>query len=211
MRRARRPDVKSGVAHSTVANVPDLDRFVRAVLAYTGAKRVDIVGHSLGVTLARDVDEVGAHAAHLVRRLVAIDGPNHGIVDCSPSPANYFQLPALGGFTPSSAICQEYGSPDTPFLSLAEQGPGDAGADALPRDPQPRTRLRLRLGAGRFFPPVPAEDSAGLPHDFSDSATLVGARRADLDGPGRLRPVPRHEPSRDPRVAGDLGRARSRS
>ena len=45
---------RSGEAHSTVANVPDLDRFVRAVLAFTHARRVDIVGHSLGVTLARE-------------------------------------------------------------------------------------------------------------------------------------------------------------
>src|SRR4051794_24310298 len=51
------------------------------------------------------------HARHLVRRLVQIDAPNHGIIDCSPDPANYWQLPANGGFTPSSSVCHEYGSP----------------------------------------------------------------------------------------------------
>ena len=97
------PTNKSSYAHSTVANIPDLDRFVDAVLAYTGAKRVDIVGHSLGVTLARAWMK-GEHKGHLVRRLVAIVGPNHGIIDCSPSPSNYFQQAAFGGFTPDSAI-----------------------------------------------------------------------------------------------------------
>ena len=48
------PTNRSGVQHSTVANVPDLRAFVHAVLKYTGARRVDIVGHSLGVTLARE-------------------------------------------------------------------------------------------------------------------------------------------------------------
>src|SRR3954470_803533 len=168
------PTVKSSSAHSTVANIPDLDRFVRAVLAYTGAKRVDVVGHSLGVTLPRAWMK-SEHTGHLVRRLVAIDGPNHGIVDCSPSPANYFQLPAFGGFTPSSAICQEYGSPASPFLRWLNKGQ---------ETPGPTRYLVIRnLGPDfvyasaqdGFFGPVPAEDSAGLPHEFSESAALARA------------------------------------
>ncbi|MBL8326016.1 MAG: alpha/beta fold hydrolase [Rubrivivax sp.] len=84
---------RSRIAHTNQANVPDLRRFVRAVMAYTGAAQVDIVGHSLGVTLAREwIRQDGAR--HLVRRFVAIDGPNHGIINCSPDPANYWQLPA---------------------------------------------------------------------------------------------------------------------
>ncbi len=90
MRHPRRPDIRSSAAHSTVANVPDLRAFVHAVLAYTGAKRVDIVGHSLGGTLAREWMRQD-HAGHLVRRLVTIDSPNHGIISCSPNPANYWQ------------------------------------------------------------------------------------------------------------------------
>lgn len=101
------PTNRSAAAHTTVANVPDLRAFVRAVLGYTGAKRVDIVGHSLGGTLAREWMRQD-NAYRRVGRLVTIDSPHHGIVNCSPSPFNYFQLPAFGGFTPDSAICWEY-------------------------------------------------------------------------------------------------------
>jgi pimeloyl-ACP methyl ester carboxylesterase len=179
---------RSGEAHTTQANIPDLDRFVRAVLAYTGAKRVDIVGHSLGVTLARAWMKAD-HTGHLVRRLVAIDGPNHGIIDCSPDPLNYWQLPASGGFTPSSPVCQEYGRADSPFLSWLNRGQ---------ETPGPTRYLVIRnvgpdfvyspLTDG-FLPGVPAEDSLGRPHDFSGSATLVGADEVDLTGQGAYDPI----------------------
>jgi pimeloyl-ACP methyl ester carboxylesterase len=177
------PTNRSGVAHTTLANVPDLDRFVRAVLAYTGAKRVDIVGHSLGVTLARTWMKLD-HTGHLVRALVAIDGPNHGIIDCSPSPLNYWQAPASGGFTPDSPICEEYGSDHTPLLSWLNRGQETPGP----------TRYLVIRNVGPDFvysplqdgvlPGVPAEDRDGLPHDFTQSAELQGAAEIDLTGQG---------------------------
>ncbi len=178
------PTNRSGGAHSTLANVPDLRNFVRAVLEYTGAKRVDIVGHSLGVTLARAWIRED-HANHLVRRLVAIDGPNHGIVDCSPNPGNYWQLPALGGFTPESAICREYGAADTPFLSWLNHGN---------ETPGPTEYLAIRNADTSFvyfskqdglIAPVPAEDRTGAPHDFSQSARLDGPRARNVDVVGQ--------------------------
>ncbi len=184
------PLQRSGAAHSTVANVADLRAFVGSVLAYTGAKRVDIVGHSLGATLARAwMREDNAY--HLVRRLVSIDGPNHGIVDCSPSPANYWQLPSLGGFTPDSAICREYGAADTPFLSWLNHGNETQG---------PTRYLALRNADTSFvyfssqdgvLAPVPAEDRAGVPHDFSGSARLDGplATNVDVTGQGIFDPI----------------------
>ena len=181
------PTNRSGVAHSTLANVPDLRAFVRAVLDFTGARQVDIVGHSLGVTLAREWMRED-HAYRLVRRLVAIDGPNHGIVDCSPSAGNYWQAPALGGFTPASAICQEYGSPETPFLARLNRGS---------ETPGPTRYLVIRNADTSFvyfslqdglFAPVPAEDYTGAPHDFSQSATLQGSEQVDLTGQGAYDP-----------------------
>jgi pimeloyl-ACP methyl ester carboxylesterase len=188
--------LRSGEAHTTLANVADLDAFVHAVLDYTGAKRVDIVGHSLGGTLARAWMKQ-THSAHLVRRLVEIASPNHGITDCSPSPANYFQLPSGGGFVPDSAICLEYGAEDTPFLSWLNGGT---------ETPGPTRYLSIFNGDtdfvyisaqdGPFFPAVPAEDRTGAAHDFSrspalngplaENVTLTGQGAHDLFGTGHL-------------------------
>ena len=185
------PPRRSSIAHTNQANVPDLRRFVKAVLAFTGARQVDIVGHSLGVTLAREwMRQDDADAT--VRRMVAIDGPNHGIINCSPVAANYWQLPALGGFTPGSEVCQELGSPDTPFLRLLN-GRGEH------EETEGRTRVLVIRNADTsfvYFPlqdgvlsPVPAIDSYGKPTDFSRSATLKGARQIDLTGQGIHDPI----------------------
>jgi pimeloyl-ACP methyl ester carboxylesterase len=174
---------RSGEAHSTVENIPDLRAFVHAVLDYTGAKQVDIVGHSLGVTLTRAWLKED-HAWHLVRRLVAIDGPNHGIVNCSPNPLNYWQLPALGGFTPDSAICREYGSDHTPFLTWLNHGNETQGPTRVLTIRNADTSFVYFDRQDGLIAPVPAEDRDGQPHDFSQSARLEGAANLDLIGQG---------------------------
>jgi hypothetical protein len=178
------PTNRSGVAHSTVANVPDLRAFVNAVLGYTGARRVDIVAHSLGVTLTREWLRQD-RAYHLVRRFVAIDGPNHGIINCSASPLNYYQLPAFGGFTPDSAVCQEYGSPETPLLSQLNRGSETHGPTRILVIRNADTSFVYFSLLDGVFPAVPAEDRNGIPHDFSQSATLQRADQVDLVGQGK--------------------------
>ena len=180
---------RSGPAHTTVANVPDLRNFVDAVLAYTGTKRVDIVGHSLGGTLAREWMRQD-HTHHLVDHLVAIDSPNHGIVNCSPNPLNYFQLPDFGGFTPDSAVCREYGAEDTPFLQALNKKETRGPTDYLAIRNADTSFVYFSARDG-FFAPVPAEDRTGAPHDFSDSAVFHGKRavNVDLSGQGRFDPI----------------------
>lgn len=183
--------LRSRIAHTNQANVPDLRRFVAAVLAFTGARQVDIVGHSLGVTLAREWMRQD-DAQRNVRRLVAVDGPNHGIINCSPDPANYFQLPAAGGFAPSAEVCQELGSPNTPFLQRLN---GRGGS----RETEGPTRVLVIRNVDAsfvflpvqdgFIAPVPAIDSFGQPTDFSRSASLKGAREIGLSGQGAFDPI----------------------
>ncbi|HEX2293083.1 MAG TPA: alpha/beta fold hydrolase [Gaiellaceae bacterium] len=183
------PTNRSGVAHSTLANVPDLRAFVHAVLDFTGAKRVDIVGHSLGGTLAREWMRQD-HAYHLVRHLVTIDSPHHGIINCSPSPLNYFQLPAAGGFTPDSAICREYGADDTPFLATLNRKEAKGPTRYLAIRNSDRSFVYFPTQDGAIAP-VPAQDRTGAPHDFSQSAALAGNRvvNVDLVGQGAFDPI----------------------
>jgi len=185
---------RSGVSHSTAAAVPLLRQFVHDVLKFTRARRVDIVAHSLGVTVTREW-MLQDDAFHLVRGFVAIDGPNHGIINCSPNPANFYQAPANGGFVPNSAVCEEYGSDHTQLLSVlnaAGETPGPTKYLVI------RNVFRASPESGDFvylpeqdglLPGVPAEDRDGNPHDFSASALLAGAPSLDLAGQGQFDPI----------------------
>lgn len=172
---------RAATAHTTVANVPDLRAFVRAVLAYTGAKQVDVVGHSLGATLAREwLRQDKAH--RLVRRVVSLDGPHHGIINCSPDAQNYYG-PSLG-FTPDSPVCLEYGAADTPFLrrlNAGDETPGPTRWLAVVNADTSFVYISARDGV---LPAVPAQDRRGRPHDFSRSAYLAGAHLVRVTGQG---------------------------
>jgi pimeloyl-ACP methyl ester carboxylesterase len=173
--------IRASEAHTAHTNVPDLRRFVRAVLAYTGARQVDIVGHSLGSTLPREWMRQD-HAYALVRRFVGVDGPEHGIINCSPSPRNYY---VSIGFNPDSPVCLEFGSDHTPLLrrlNASDETPGP-------------TRYLMIANADKSFvyfdeqdgvlPPVPPEDREGKPHDFSQSARLRGGKLVLLTDQGK--------------------------
>lgn len=67
------------------ANAEEVYQFIQNVLAYTGASRVDVVAHSLGVTVVRKA--IRNHFAEdpaisWMRNFVAVAGPNHGSTVC---------------------------------------------------------------------------------------------------------------------------------
>jgi pimeloyl-ACP methyl ester carboxylesterase len=178
---------RSGTSHTAAAAVPMLREFVQAVLDFTGAKRVDIVAHSLGVIVAREW-MLQDNAYRKVRALVAIDGPNHGISDCSPNPANFYQLELGGGFTPRSAVCDELGSDHTQLLTVlnaAGETPGPTRYLVIRNKPGPPDFVYNSLPDGTL-PGAPSVDRDGNAHDFTASAGLAGAETIDLVDQGQF-------------------------
>lgn len=74
----------------SVANVLRTRRFFDAVLAYTGAARLDVIAHSMGVTLARRAilggdyrgTDLGPPLTGAVDAFVGISGANRGLTNC---------------------------------------------------------------------------------------------------------------------------------
>lgn len=66
-------------------NIPDLAAFVKAVQAYTGATKLDLVAHSLGVTAARAMLFTHPELTQVIEDFVAIAGANHGTTVCRRS------------------------------------------------------------------------------------------------------------------------------
>lgn len=175
------PTLRSSDAHTNAANVPDLRQFVQAVLAYTGAKKVDIVAHGMGVTLAREWVRQD-NAERRVRRFVAIEGPNGGMITCSADPANPWQSKLAGDY-PGSPLCDELGSPKTMFLKRLNRTPKQIAADRTlvirNLDASCLFMLPDGLGCGTFGT-LPTLDSFGQPADFSTSARIPRAQDLGL-------------------------------
>ena len=70
--------------------VPDLCRFVEAVQAYTGSTQVDVVTHSLGVTIVRKMMLDYPQLARDVVAFIGIAGANHGTTVCAGLQSTYY-------------------------------------------------------------------------------------------------------------------------
>lgn len=134
-----------GHGASDEPNVPDLYAFVQAVQRYTGSQQVDIVAHSLGVTITRRMLDLHPDLRPDVLAAVMIAGANHGTTVCRGLQASYYG-------------CEEIG-PGTPWLA-ALNAPGEA--------PGPTHWMSIYNGTDNtdpFFEAVPgAFDDTQSPH-----------------------------------------------
>ena len=71
-------------------NVPDLYAFVEAVMAYTGSEHVQVVAHSLGVTIVRKLLYDHPDLRRSVVAAVMIAGANHGTTVCRGLETSYY-------------------------------------------------------------------------------------------------------------------------
>lgn len=140
--------------------VPDLCRFIEAVQFYTGSRQLDIVAHSLGVTIARKTMQDYPVLARDVVAFVGIAGANHGTTVCRGLETTYYG-------------CNEI-APGSAWLARLN-GPGGS------RETYPPTRWMTiydgSVGDPYFDPPFD-EDSPRL--RGADNVAFPGAYHNDL-------------------------------
>ena len=98
--RAMGKDATTYVTENDV-NVADLHAFLLMVRKYTGSRQFMVVGHSLGVTLAREVLRVHPELRRDLVAFVGIAGANHGTSFCPPgSEGNVVSCDEIAAGTP---------------------------------------------------------------------------------------------------------------
>lgn len=121
-------------------NVPDLCRFIEAVQWYTGSRQVDIVAHSLGVTIARRLMMLYPSLARDVVGFVGIAGANHGTTVCDGLATTYYGCDEIAPGTQWLADLNAHGETYAPthWMTVYDGAEGDpffAGADNLQASP----------------------------------------------------------------------------
>ena len=97
-------------------NVPDLHAFIRAVRDYTGSAKFSLVGHSLGVTVARRTLKVYPELRRDLVGFVAIAGANDGTSFCPPgSEGNVVSCDEIAAGTPWLAELNGPGGSDETY------------------------------------------------------------------------------------------------
>lgn len=142
-------------------NLEDLENFISAVLDYTGSNQVDLICHSLGVTMGRAWMKTYDSYSQ-VSHFVGIAGANHGVAFC---PGDTIQ-----------PLCREIGHPQSQFLTWLNNG------DETPYDNLVQY-MTLYDGTGTdvFYPTETMMSDSSL-MDLRNSPRLSGARNVQFAG-----------------------------
>lgn len=162
--------------------VPDLCRFIEAVQWYTGSRQVNIVTHSLGVTIARQTMRLYPSLAAYVTAFVGIAGGNHGTTACRGLESTWYGCNEIApGTTWLARLNGPNGSretyPPTTWMTIYN----GSGGDPLFVGPD-ETSPRLHGADNRTFPGAYHNDlRVGPPEVDSYLAFLLAHGQA---GPG---------------------------
>jgi pimeloyl-ACP methyl ester carboxylesterase len=107
--------------------IPDVCRFIQAVMAYTGSLKVDIVTHSLGVTIVRKLLVYYPSLRNDVTAFVAIAGGNHGTSVCRGIQDSYYGCNEIAPDTPWLADLNKHGETPGPtkWMTVYDGSAGD--------------------------------------------------------------------------------------
>uniref|UniRef100_A0AC34FVY1 Lipase n=1 Tax=Panagrolaimus sp. ES5 TaxID=591445 RepID=A0AC34FVY1_9BILA len=146
---------KSFTRMHTCATMKRLRKFVEAVIEYTKAEKVDIISHSMGVTLARqiikggaaidttEICELGKTIKDSIRNFLGIAAANYGLCMCDGK--NALKLPVCGvqvGFY-SGGTCKKY-----------EASPGVTCASARKEDKCEPSYSHILMGMNGDMPAI---------------------------------------------------------
>ena len=153
-----------------MVNVPEVEAFIRKVLKYTGAKRFQLVTHSLGVTLARRVLKDNSDLLARLDAFVGIAGANRGTTFCRGNEALLLTEPQRAQIS-----CDEI-APDFPGYTnpwLAELNGDD-------ETPGAARYLTVYDGSGSGDPAFVGPDSASPRLNGALNCAFPGAYHNDL-------------------------------
>lgn len=162
-------------------NVPDLYAFILAVRAYTGSARFSIVGHSLGVTLARRVLKVHPELRADLEVFVGIAGANRGTTFCPPgSEGRVMSCDEIASGTPwldalngPDGTDETYGT--TRWMTISD---GSGVGDPAYVGPAYAASPDLRGADNRHFPLT-------YHNDLRIDAAIVTIYRTFIEGPAQ--------------------------
>ena len=181
--------------------VPDLCRFIEAVQWYTGSRQVDLVGHSLGVTIIRETMRLYPSLAADVTAVVGIAGGNHGTTVCRGLDTTYYgcdeiapgtawldRLNGPGGsretYAPTSWMTVYNGLEGDPFfVGPDEQSPQLRGADNRTFNGQYHNDLRVGPAeVDTYLPFLLRHGQAGTDAATGGSAAAAQVEATQPDG-----------------------------